>query len=117
MENVVRKALAAILALVLAAVFAGCGNKNLLGRDRRMKAITGYSEEELGLLDAYLEHSAGAEISLYKTEYNQDWPISGPEAFTDRFDPTGVCKGARALRVTDQDLECQPKVVLFSAEP
>ncbi|MBO4363960.1 MAG: family 43 glycosylhydrolase [Clostridia bacterium] len=72
MENVVRKALAAILALVLAAVFAGCGNKNLLGRDRRMKAITGYSEEELGLLDAYLEHSAGAEISLYKTEYNQE---------------------------------------------
>ena len=44
-------------------------------------------------------------------------PISGPEAFTDRFDPAGVCKGARALRVTDQDLECQPKVVLFSAEP
>ena len=62
----------------------------------------------------------GARIILpmhYKTEYNQDWPISGPEAFTDRFDPTGVCKGARALRVTDQDLECQPKVVLFSAEP
>ena len=62
----------------------------------------------------------GARIILpmhYKTEYNQDWPISGPEAFTDRFDPTSVCKGARALRVTDQDMECQPKVVLFSAEP
>lgn len=61
----------------------------------------------------------GAKIILpmhYKTEYNQDWPISGPEAFLELFCPTDICKGAEALRVTRNDLECQPKVVLFSGQ-
>ena len=58
----------------------------------------------------------GARIILpmhYKTEYNRHWPISGPEAFLDRFSPADICRDAEALRVTEEDLECQPKVVAF----
>ena len=58
----------------------------------------------------------GARIILpmhYKTEYNRDWPISGPEAFLDRYSPADICRDAEALRVTEEDLECQPKVVVF----
>ena len=58
----------------------------------------------------------GARIILpmhYKTAYNADWPISGPEEFLNLFDPESICTGAEALRVTREDLECQPGIVLF----
>ena len=58
----------------------------------------------------------GAKVILpmhYKTEYNSDWPIAGPEAFLEGFAEAEVCRGAEALRVTAQDMECQPKVVVF----
>ena len=58
----------------------------------------------------------GARIILpmhYRTEYNQGWPISGPEDFLGLYDPAGVCTGTEALRVTKEDLDCQPKVVVF----
>ena len=50
----------------------------------------------------------------YKTEYNQDWPISGPEAFLELFRTADICGGAEAIRLTKEDLECQPRVVLFA---
>ena len=49
----------------------------------------------------------------YKTEYNADWPISGPEKFLGGFSREDVSEGAEALRVTKEDLMCQPKVLLF----
>ena len=49
----------------------------------------------------------------YKTEYNREWPISGPEAFTTLFDPGTICSGAEALRIAKKDMECQPRIVLF----
>ena len=58
----------------------------------------------------------GARIILpmhYKTQYNQDWPISGPEAFLNQYNIQDICLGAEALRVTKADLECQPKVAVF----
>ena len=58
----------------------------------------------------------GARIILpmhYKTAYNQEWPITGPESFLDLFTPEDICRGAEALRVTREDLECQPKIVIF----
>ena len=58
----------------------------------------------------------GAGIILpmhYKTGYNQDWPISGPEAFLSQYDPAGISRDAEALRVTKEDMECQPKIVVF----
>ena len=51
----------------------------------------------------------------YKTEYNQGWPISGPETFLNLFSPEDICRGAEALRVTKEDLECQPKGVVFNS--
>ena len=50
----------------------------------------------------------------YKTEYNQEWPISGPEAFLELYDTKEICQGAEAVRVTKEDMECQAKVMLFS---
>ena len=50
----------------------------------------------------------------YKTEYNKDWPISGPDTFLDLYDSADICLGAEALRVTKDDLECQPKIVVFN---
>ena len=58
----------------------------------------------------------GARIILpmhYRTEYNRDWPIEDREAFLSLFDPSVICRETEALRVTDGDLECQPKVVVF----
>ena len=49
----------------------------------------------------------------YKTKYNADWPISGPEAFLAGFSDADIMRDAEALRVTAGDLECQPKAVLF----
>lgn len=50
----------------------------------------------------------------YKTEYNRDWPIDGPEPFLAACRGREICKGAEGLRVTARDMECQPGVVLFS---
>lgn len=58
----------------------------------------------------------GARIILpmhYKTEYNKDWPITGPEAFLSMYDSTEICRDTEALRITKEDLECQPKIVVF----
>ena len=58
----------------------------------------------------------GARIILpmhYRTEFNTDWPISDPEAFLALYSPALICRGTEALRVTREDLECQPKIVMF----
>ena len=58
----------------------------------------------------------GARIVLpmhYKTKFNSEWPITGPEPFLEQFSPDDLCRGAEALRVTKSDLDCQPKVVIF----
>ena len=49
----------------------------------------------------------------YKTEFNADWPISGPEDFLEGYREEDILRDAQALRVTAGDLECQPKAVLF----
>lgn len=49
----------------------------------------------------------------YKTEYNAEWPISGAEVFLEGYAKEDVCENAEALRVTKEDMICQPKVVLF----
>ena len=59
----------------------------------------------------------GARIILpmhYKTRYNADWPISGPEAFLDLYDKADIREGGEILRVTRGDRSCQPKVFLFA---
>ena len=50
----------------------------------------------------------------YKTDYNADWPITGPEVFLEGYDQKDISKDAEVLRVTKEDLMCQPKVVLFN---
>lgn len=50
----------------------------------------------------------------YKTQYNSDWPITGPEPFLEAFEDREICRGAEALRVAAGDLECHPRVVLFN---
>ena len=60
----------------------------------------------------------GAKVILpmhYRTEYNRDWPISGPEDFLKLYDFSEVCRNAEGLRVTKEDMVCQPKVVLFNS--
>ena len=49
----------------------------------------------------------------YKTGYNADWPISGPDLFLKGFDTHNILTNAEALRITSGDLECHPQVVLF----
>ena len=49
----------------------------------------------------------------YRTKYNAEWPISGPEVFLEGYPNEEVCEGTEALRVTKKDMMCQPKVVLF----
>jgi len=49
----------------------------------------------------------------YKTKYNAEWPISGPEVFTEGYRKEEIIEGTEALRVTKGDMMCQPKVVLF----
>lgn len=51
----------------------------------------------------------------YRTRYNADWPISGPEAFLEAFSGETVRKNIEILRVTEKDLECQPSVAIFKA--
>ena len=58
----------------------------------------------------------GAKVVLpmhYKTEFNADWPIAGPEAFLAHYGPDEIRENAEVLRVTAGDLECQPRVVMF----
>ena len=50
----------------------------------------------------------------YKTKYNAEWPISGPDVFLEGYRKEDVREGAEALRVTREDMVCQPKVMLFS---
>ena len=52
----------------------------------------------------------------YRTTYNEGWPISGPEDFLDLYDERDICRGAEALRVTKDDMECQPKIVIFNQQ-
>ena len=49
----------------------------------------------------------------YRTKYNAEWPISGPEVFLEGYPNEEVWEGTEALRVTKKDMMCQPKVVLF----
>ena len=49
----------------------------------------------------------------YRTEYNRDWPIADAEAFLSLYDPAAICRGAQGLRITKEDMECQPKIVVF----
>ena len=59
----------------------------------------------------------GAKVILpmhYKTAYNSDWPITGPETFLEGYTPAEICTGVEALRVTVKDMICQPKVVIFA---
>ena len=51
----------------------------------------------------------------YKTRYNRDWPITGPEDFLEYYQDKTVCRDLTILRVTKGDLVCQPKVILFKA--
>ncbi len=49
----------------------------------------------------------------YRTRYNESWPISGPEAF---FEAAGrpMPVPLPLLRVTAEDVVCQPEYVLFN---
>ena len=38
-----------------------------------------------------------------------------PEDFLAEYDPAVICRDAEALRVTEKDMVCQPKVVMFKA--
>ena len=49
----------------------------------------------------------------YKTRFNNEWPIAGPEAFLEGYSGEETCTDAEALRVTAGDMECHPKAVLF----
>ncbi len=51
----------------------------------------------------------------YKTQFNADWPISGPEAFLNYYQADEIRRDVTLLRVTSGDLECQAKAVLFKA--
>ena len=51
----------------------------------------------------------------YKTAYNAEWPIHGPEDFLEGIPEDEVRRGIEILRVTAKDLECQPRVALFKA--
>ena len=51
----------------------------------------------------------------YKTAWNADWPISGPEEFLEGIPEEDIRRDIEALRVTDRDLDCQPRVALFKA--
>ena len=51
----------------------------------------------------------------YKTKYNQEWPISGPEEFLEGIPEKDIRRGIEVLRVTDKDLDCQPRAAIFNA--
>lgn len=49
----------------------------------------------------------------YRTSFNADWPISGPDDFLQEMAGKDILRNAEALRVTAGDMDCQPRVVLF----
>lgn len=49
----------------------------------------------------------------YRTEFNRDWPIAGPEEFLKLYRSDEISRDCEALRVTREDLECHARVVLF----
>jgi len=49
----------------------------------------------------------------YRTKYNADWPIAPVDDFISLFDSSSVLRGGQALRVTKEDLDCHPKVVVL----
>ena len=51
----------------------------------------------------------------YKTKYNADWPISGPEEFLEGFGEKEIRREIEALRITAGDRSCQPRVAIFKA--
>ena len=51
----------------------------------------------------------------YKTQYNADWPISGPEEFLEGIPEKEIRRDIEVLRITDRDLDCQPRAALFKA--
>ena len=51
----------------------------------------------------------------YKTAYNADWPIAGPEDFLEGIPEDSIRRDIEALRITKDDLECQPAAALFRA--
>lgn len=52
----------------------------------------------------------------YRTKFNANWPISGPEDFLALFGKEEIRRDGEALRITRGDRECQPKVFLFKQE-
>lgn len=51
----------------------------------------------------------------YRTRWNEDWPISGPEEFLESFSEKEIRRDIDALRITAADRECQPRAVIFKA--
>ena len=51
----------------------------------------------------------------YKTMYNNDWPISGPEVFLEGIPEKDIRRDVEVLRITKEDRECQPRAVIFRA--
>ncbi len=49
----------------------------------------------------------------YKTECNADWPIAPVDEFLKLFDSRQILAGAQALRVTREDLDCHPRIILL----
>ena len=49
----------------------------------------------------------------YKTRYNADWPISGPDEFCALYEEKDISRDGEILRITRGDRVCQPKVFLF----
>ena len=55
----------------------------------------------------------GAVVPMhYKTRWNESWPISGPEAFLKEMGAEKI-EPVPLLRVTKEDVECLPPVVMF----
>ena len=51
----------------------------------------------------------------YKTKYNADWPISGPEDFLEGIPEKEIRRDIDVLRITASDIVCQPRAVIFKA--
>ena len=51
----------------------------------------------------------------YRTKYNESWPISGPEEFLEGIPEKDIRRDIEVLRVTDRDLDCQPRFAVFRA--